>query len=387
MGHQVTTKTFSALLRDCMNRALYFLSCLMPRDPHRYVFIGWHRGTDMEIFADNTKYLFLHMRKARPDLQAIWLAKDEKLARMLRTQGLPSHAENSLMGIWCALRAGTTVIDAYLQGENFRFSGNTRLIQLLHGKGMKKGGYREPPPRPQDIIVSPSPFVSKMLPPEFVQKSEVVIAGYPRNDVLFSDMPGSSISVDLTTVKILQDSRFEKRLWYAPTFRRGSPTLDINAMLDLARLTPWLEKNRYLLVISLHPKYREQVRALSSPNIHFLDDSDVYPLFKYFDLLITDYSSIFTDFLLLDRPLVFYAYDLDAYKEKEGLSFDSYEEYTPGRKAYHASELLETIEFALSRDEHTGERARVRDLYHTHQDGNSSERVLALLTNDEPLQK
>jgi hypothetical protein len=102
--------------------------------------------------ADNTKYLYLHTKHHCPDVKVVWLAKDAKLANLLRSHGYPSYAELSVMGMWCALRAGSTFIDAYLQPQNFRFSGGTRLVQLLHGKGMKKGGYREPPPRPQDLI-------------------------------------------------------------------------------------------------------------------------------------------------------------------------------------------------------------------------------------------
>ncbi len=91
---------------------VYAGSCLFPRSHSVWVFIGWHRGHDTEIFADNTKYLFLHIANNEQELSPIWLAKDRTLANTLRSHGYSAHYEKSLMGIWYALRAGTTVIDA-----------------------------------------------------------------------------------------------------------------------------------------------------------------------------------------------------------------------------------------------------------------------------------
>src|SRR6185312_5367563 len=90
------------------------------------------------------------------------------------------------------------------------------------------------------------------------------------------------------------------------------------------------------------------------------------------------YSSTFTDFLLLDRPIIFYPYDLETYIEKEGLSFP-YDDYTPGPKAYTPQELIQMLQKTLEQDTYIAERKRVRDLYHTYQDGNSSERIMRAL--------
>jgi len=362
-------------LRDAVMYSIYFLSLFFPRSKNTWVFIGWHRGHEIEIFADNTKYLFLHVANTHKDIHAVWLAKDQKLAALLRSRGYNSYYQHSLLGIWYALRAGTTVIDAFLQPENFCFTGRTSLVQLLHGKGMKKGGYTQKPLRTQDYIFSTSPYVSKMLPPIFVQQSPIIEIGYPRSDVLFRTIAGSDIGVDASTQSALSDPQYTKRFLYAPTFRRGQKTLDIEKTLDLPRLSGWLVEHSYLLAISLHPKYRDQSRDLSYPNIHFVEDSDIYPLFPLIDVLITDFSNTFTDFLLLDKPIIFYPYDIETYKEKEGLTYDNYDDYTPGPKAYTPQKLLKTLEDVLSRDTYDTERQRVCNLYHTYQDGESSERI------------
>ncbi|MFA7302334.1 MAG: CDP-glycerol glycerophosphotransferase family protein [Candidatus Paceibacterota bacterium] len=362
-----------------LNHISFRLSFFIPRARDTWLFIGWHRGADTEIFADNTKYLFLYMAHMHRDFHVVWLAKDRTLAATLRSRGYTAHYERSARGIWYALRAGTTVIDAYLQPENYRWSGGTRLVQLLHGKGMKKGGYAQAPLRPQDYIVVTSPFVSSLLPATFVEQSHIIIAGYPRDDVIFSDNPGSDIGVDYATRAALANPCYKKRYLYAPTFRRGKAGTEVTAAFDLLHMSRWLEEHAGLLVLQLHPKYRDQARTLSYPNIHFAEDSDIYPLLPSFDVLITDYSSIFTDYLLLDRPIVFYAYDLDDYAKNEGLAYDSYDAHTPGPKAYTYPELISALDQLFVSDAFQHDRARIRDLYHTYSDGRASERILAAL--------
>jgi len=69
---------------------------------------------------------------------------------------------------------------------------------------------------------------------------------------------------------------------------------------------------------------------------------DPYPLLKYTDCLITDYSSIFIDFLLLDRPIIFFPYDLADYNSNEG-SYYKYNSITPGNMVENSSELKDVL--------------------------------------------
>lgn len=65
-----------------------------------------------------------------------------------------------------------------------------------------------------------------------------------------------------------------------------------------------------------------------------------------FDLLITDYSSIYIDYLLLERPILFLPYDREAYLKTRGFNFD-YDEVTPGPKPKSYAEFLNSIEGLL----------------------------------------
>ena len=100
-----------------------------------------------------------------------------------------------------------------------------------------------------------------------------------------------------------------------------------------------LEANRGVLYCKLHPGDRAGLPDLSQLScIRILpSNADPYPLLRHTHALISDYSSIFFDYLLLDRPLVFYPYDLEAYRTRSRGLYDDYHHVTPGPKASTSS--------------------------------------------------
>ena len=106
---------------------------------------------------------------------------------------------------------------------------------------------------------------------------------------------------------------------------------------------------------------------------------DIYPMLAISDLLITDYSSIFFDYLLLDRPMIFFAYDLDAYLEKDRDMYFDYETITPGDKCKNQDELERCLRHLLSNnldDSYGGVRSKIRSLAHDHCDNQSCRRLI-----------
>ena len=99
----------------------------------------------------------------------------------------------------------------------------------------------------------------------------------------------------------------------------------------------------------------------------------------YVDVLVTDYSSIWIDYLLLDRPIIYIPYDLEEYLRTKGL-FLEFEKNTPGFKANNYKEFVSQIETYLRKPmEHAGWRKDIRDMYHKYQDRNSCHRVYNLI--------
>ena len=363
-------------LKKNIIKLIYLISCLFPRKHTTWVFIGWHKKTNGEVFADNAKYFFLYVSQEQRKINSIWIAKSRDLAKKLRNSGYKSYYEKSFLGVWHQLRAEFFVVDAYLQPSNYMLSGKSKIIQLLHGKGMKKKGYADKPDKVQDFIFNTSPFTLSILPEIFKEGSKTFITGYSRNDVFFKDIKDSNIDVDTEMIDHVKKIRSSKKIvMYAPTFRRGQKEFDFNKVLPLDDLKLFAKENNIFFILSLHNKYRSQQSTTNIENdLAFLGESDIYPLLKYVDIFITDYSSSFADYLLLDRPIIFYPYDFDEYNKNEGLAAD-YNEITPGPKVYTCHELKKALEVSILNDEHLLKRKSVRDMYHTYIDGVSSKRI------------
>ncbi|AQQ54526.1 CDP-glycerol glycerophosphotransferase family protein [Planococcus lenghuensis] len=215
------------------------------------------------------------------------------------------------------------------------------------------------------------------------------ILGNPRNDLLFREPAGL-----IGQLHIRQD--FDRVLLYMPTFRQGyldrtegkvGPDLfNFGSLEEEAAFLQWLEEQNMLLMVKLHPMEEEvlmeKVRRLKSDNILVLQSSllkqhgiDLYELLPETDLLITDYSSIYFDYLLLDRPIVFTNADLDLYRAARGLLLEPYDYWTPGHKAQSYAELQTAISRSYANDSFADKRKEIKDLFHAHQDGQTSRRI------------
>jgi len=103
---------------------------------------------------------------------------------------------------------------------------------------------------------------------------------------------------------------------------------------------------------------------------------DVQELLLISDLLITDYSSCFIDFLLLDRPIIFYAYDLNYYRKYRGFLYD-YRQIAPGEITMTRRETAKAIRAYMKNPVKDAEKRRhVKEMFHTNQTGGFSQNVL-----------
>jgi CDP-glycerol glycerophosphotransferase (TagB/SpsB family) len=358
-----------------LSYAVYPFSFLFPRDKRVWAFVGWHKNKEREIFSDNSKYLFLHVANTRKDIRAIWIADDDKLARILRKRGYESYSITSLKGIYYSLRAGWTIIDAVIQLHNWRYSGGSSMIQLWHADGLKNleldgRGFR--------FFIASSPYIAKhFMAPSFGAPLERVrITGLPRYDIFFKNISGAEIDQHTELEEKLDAVKTKdpkKVIFYAPTFRRGkSPKAQLDH-LQLEKLNDFLLKQNYFLFISLHPKFASSDWASSDrSNIFFINpDFDKYPLLPRFDMVITDYSSTCLEFLLLDKPAIFYVYDFEEYKKDPGIP-EEFWGLVPGPRVKTFEELLAALQ---APDTLGAERKRVRDILFTFERGHCAEAV------------
>jgi len=154
---------------------------------------------------------------------------------------------------------------------------------------------------------------------------------------------------------------------------------------EFANLDPVLRHLNALLLIKLHYYHQDEAKELAQKlsglkNVRVLLDEelggDVYPLLASCDILITDYSSVYVDFLLTERPIIFYCFDLQTYMAVDrGFNFD-YNEVTPGPKCFNLGEVAHWIQRFLEDDSlYEKERKEMKDKFHKWDDGLNSKRV------------
>ncbi len=379
---------------------LYWLSCIIPKDKNLWVFGAWFG----KRYADNSKYLFEYISKNHPEIKAIWLTRNEEVYKLMKRKGYRVYKTYSLKGILYSLRAKVGIISTSLEDINLCLTGNMQIVQLWHGIPLKKIMFDDKITFKQPTIFRKLlslffPFIKKsysdallIATSEEVQRKissafkvpleHVKITGYPRNDSFFQDP-----AEELELVKKLRQfkSQGKKLAIYMPTHRREGE-IDISKFLlsSLDFIDINLQKLNCVLLIKLHYYHAREILLLTKnkkfSNILIISDAlieqDVYNILRLIDILITDYSSIYFDFLLLNKPIIFAPFDLENYLRKDREFYYKYEEVTPGPKAKNWKEVLIHLKEAIEEPEkYKKEREKIRDIFHKYKDGNSSRRV------------
>lgn len=352
------------------------------------------RGGD--AFVDNAKYLYLEAVAHRDDVRPVWLSRDREVVERLQAAGYEAYHAYSLYGTYFSLRAGVVCLTQDHRDVNLACSGGADVAQLWHGIPLKHVGWdAELPSRPllarlclRYLQGTTSLFVltARSLSAVFasglgIDQDRMVVAGYPRTEALVRAVSGEEIGVD----EDVQD-RLDRAagagplLFYLPTFREFDAGGFVDH-LDLDALERFLAEHDAHVAVKPHPKESVDLdRQTGSRVVEVPPDTDVYPLVRRADVLLTDYSSVLFDFLLVDRPVVFYPYDLDRYRGERGFYFD-YDSVTPGPVARDVGDLLAALEDVLDGDEFAAERAAVRDRFFDAYEGDRRARTYRVLAN------
>ena len=213
-----------------------------------------------------------------------------------------------------------------------------------------------------------------------IEPRKLFYLGHPRNDALCKN--GNITLKRLST--IVQDlPKHEKIILYCPTYRRDTPTIFFPFDdFDAENLANFLEKNKIVILVRTHIYNKlSAMNFFSKRIIPFGFDvcNDVNSILSEVDILITDYSSIYIDYLLLNRPCIFVPYDLEKYTKKRGFLLD-YDYWTPGDKVSTYKEFIRAIENVLyGKDAYKDKRRTLRGQFHYFQTENSSEKVFQLI--------
>lgn len=230
-----------------------------------------------------------------------------------------------------------------------------------------------------DYLISPNAYSTEIFKRAFDFKKNIVESGYPRNDYLINNNNENTINHLKSNLKIPRD---KKIILYAPTWRdnqfytKGRYKFDLQ--LDLEKLKLELG-NDYILLLRLHYLVAENLDLSGYENFiyDFSKHEDIRELYLIADMLITDYSSVFFDYANLRRPMLFYVYDIEEYRDNlRGFYFD-FEKNAPGPLVKTTEELINEIkEIEINGFTPTKEILAFYDKFCYLEDGHASERVV-----------
>ena len=371
------------------------LSIIIPKSDNQVLFAS------IPDYSDNAKALseYIATNQVHQQYDIVWLVNDSDVLQKLTQNGIQAYPEKSVRGLYSILRS------KYIIGTHSHYcwfkAKNQCLVNLWHGMPLKAMGYTDGLEKgaalkivklganTTDMLIATSAITKTVMATSFfIDPRKVVVTGQPRNDYLFATDEKRKLAMLLDR----DLSKYDKLLLYMPTFRVGYGRVEgATAHLDFLRtdlFNKFLIDNNILFVLKLHPfeeKYwlSQDDFKQNNGNIVILKTDcltnhliSIHEVLADFDILITDYSSIFFDFLLLNRPIIFWSLDLEEYAQTRGFSLEPYDFWTPGPKAMTVEMLIDEIQRCISDPTYyEKERITVNDLINQFQDENSCERV------------
>ncbi|GGS90668.1 MULTISPECIES: bifunctional glycosyltransferase family 2 protein/CDP-glycerol:glycerophosphate glycerophosphotransferase [Streptomyces] len=312
-------------------------------------------------YSDSPKAIYEEMVRQGVPFEAVWSYAGAK------PTGFPKEATLVKRWSWQYLRA-LAQAEFWIDNQGFPLAlakrEGTTYIQTWHGSALKRMGFHEPRTKAQgraaqdrfqaavdrfDHFLVRSEHDVRTLAKGFRLRDEVLLrAGYPRNDALVEAHRAEAQSGERVRGPLAAELGIDpdKRvLLYAPTFRANAEgavegfafPFDVEEFADrLGDRFTLLVRTHYLNSVSLPPSVAGRVVDVSRHH-------DITPLLALADGLITDYSSVMFDYAVLDRPMLFFAYDYDSYAgDIRGTYFDL-KEKAPGPVVATPEELFQAV--------------------------------------------
>lgn len=366
---------------------------------------------DGRSYADSARAIYEERLRRGDDREHIWVAKDgafvppDSAALGLPPGITPTIVREGGREHYTALARSRHIVTNTMLPQWFRAREDQICVQTWHGTPLKRVGgdqrHMSRDPRPAawfrqaaevanwDLLLTQSPWASEVLRRAFGYGGEILESGYPRNDVLAypdrSDL-AAAIRRDLGV------PAGRRVVLYAPTWR-DHDRRNSAVRLDLEEARRVLGRDHVLLVRSHMTQAPPVSPALVVPGpasvvrpgpmtreYPFAIDVTTYPdmadLLLIADVLITDYSSVMFDFAVTRRPMIFFGYDLERYRNSRGLYLDLRTQ-APGPLLSEGSDVIEAVRLidALSGDYADRYEAFART-YAPRDDGKATARVV-----------
>lgn len=373
-------------MKDIRGTIIYLIDCIIPKSKTQFLF------SSFPDVSDNSYAMFKYLVKKEENTKFIWLIS-EKLKITQVTQDLKENSDfkkidlnnikfikkNSLRGLYAYFRSKYVFFTHGLY-PRVKFSSNHILINLWHGMPLKTIGYLDDPdnkdiPKSSFVIATSSFFQQYMAKAFGMKESSVLVAGQPRNDLLFEK------NNCLFKFGIKKDEYTKVFLW-TPTYRQstiGYVKIDGDVQNGLPIVSEaYGELNAYLnilnayMIVKLHPMDILNLKEFGKfTNLVFITNSDLEKhscqlnqILSEIDILLTDFSSIYIDFLLLNQPIAFVMDDFDSFDNSRGFISNSPKELMPGEFIVSKNELFSFLKNSVAgTDKFKRKREEINELF------------------------
>ncbi|GAW99552.1 CDP-glycerol glycerophosphotransferase [Secundilactobacillus mixtipabuli] len=306
----------------------------------------------------------------------------------------------SFKWVWLMAHAGYWVLNSRLPNW-WRKNKGTVYIQTWHGTPLKHLGvdiehvaipgtkttdyYRQFTREAArwDYLIAPNDYSKQIFRSAFQFHNHFLDIGYPRNDVLYHEnQPAAIQSLKLRLV----GSADATVMTYAPTWRDDDAIktgqYHFELPFDLQRFFDHVSDNT-ILVLRPHYLVKDHIDIRGfEDRVKIIADEDIANLYLITDLMITDYSSVMFDYANLNRPMLFYAYDLEHYRDQLRGFYFNYQAEIPGPLAITEEQLdqyLSQFSKLGTFADYQSQLAGFNQKYCEWEDGSASEKVAQLI--------
>ena len=348
----------------------WHLQRLIPRNKKLWVF-GSMNGIG---YRDNSRALFEYILKEHPEIKAIWLTRDKNICKMLNVKNINAYMLYSIKGIYHSLAAKFFITDHGISDLSMYLYNGAKNIYLWHGMPIKAMGLYhdenakgrqlsflkriflyfccpyERKDRIDLLIVSSDffkPFMSFSFANNFgktLQNNKIVTTGLPRNDILFRHTSNTFLT------ELRNKYNRCKVMLYLPTFRLEMgeekpffPFAGFN--FDVSSFNKFLEEENIVFLFKPHPIEAGLFDFDACDRFFFLNGNeydDLYDFLGNIDILVTDYSSVYFDFILTNKPIILTPFDYNSYMRTRGMFYD-YDTHIEGIKAYDWDDFMSIV--------------------------------------------
>ena len=364
------------MIKSIISYILSIIGRIVPVKKNLFVF------NSLPDMTDNSYALYLELTK-RDDVELVWIVDGPMSFKgTCSDEHTRIVAKKSFIAIWLFLRARMVVVTHSLFWSFKNLRKDKIILNTGHGMPLKKIGLLDGKswvPNLDYTISSSSVFQTVMSQCYGLPLDKVLLSGSPKCDLLF-------LPTDFYKNHGINKSQYKKIGAWLPTYRatdkvfnRVDGNFDENkiscvSIYELEVLNTYLKETECLLVIKLHPMDILQKKSFPSfSNIIILKQSDMkeqlYPFLGSTDFLLTDYSSVWVDYDVLNKPVGFVLEDLDGYTKDRGFTIPV-EDVFPGQVILNVQDLMKYID---------NPTRITKNIYNKYKDSSSSQRVLNML--------